>query len=50
MSSLVGERDAGLRLALANMGLRQSAYWVSWMMFDAAMALATALLMVLFGE
>jgi hypothetical protein len=50
MSNLVGEKQAGLRLALRNMGMLDSAYWASWMAFDAVITLLTALLLVLFGE
>lgn len=50
ISSLVSERDAGLRLSLSNMGMTQSAYWVSWMAFDTLLTFATALLLVLCGE
>jgi hypothetical protein len=50
MSNLVSEKQAGLRLALRNMGMLESAYWASWMAFDAVITLLTALLLVLFGE
>jgi len=50
ISSLVGERDAGLRLSLSNMGMSQAAYWTSWMAFDTLLTLATAVLLVLFGK
>jgi hypothetical protein len=50
MSNLVSEKQAGLRLALCNMGMLDSAYWASWMAFDAVVTLITALLLVLFGE
>jgi hypothetical protein len=49
MSNLVSEKQAGLRLALRNMGMLESAYWASWMAFDAVISLLTALLLVLFG-
>ena len=49
MAALVGEREAGLRTALRNMGMRESAYWASWVAYDAAMALLGALLIVVFG-
>ncbi|KAF6264706.1 hypothetical protein COO60DRAFT_16234 [Scenedesmus sp. NREL 46B-D3] len=49
MSNLVAEKQAGLRLALRNMGMLESAYWASWMAFDAVVTLLTALLLVLFG-
>lgn len=50
MSNLVSEKDLGLRLALRNMGMRDSSYWTSWMLFDAIITLLTALLVVVFGE
>jgi hypothetical protein len=50
MSNLVSEKQAGLRLALRNMGMLEGAYWSSWMAFDALITLLTALLLVLFGE
>jgi hypothetical protein len=49
MANLVSEREAGLRTALANVGMTDAAYWASWAAFDALMALATALLIVVFG-
>lgn len=45
----MSEKQAGLRLALRNMGMLDSAYWASWMAFDAVITLLTALLLVLFG-
>jgi hypothetical protein len=50
ISGLVCERDSGLRLSLANMGMRQAPYWVSWMAYDMLLTFGTALLMVCFGE
>ncbi|KAI8472689.1 MAG: hypothetical protein J3K34DRAFT_204610 [Monoraphidium minutum] len=49
MTNLVSEREAGLRTALRNMGMLDSSYWASWAAFDALMALAGALLIVIFG-
>ncbi|GBF88378.1 ABC transporter A family member protein [Raphidocelis subcapitata] len=49
MTSLVSEREVGLRTALRNMGMLDSAYWGSWMAFDATMALVGALLILVFG-
>lgn len=50
MGNLVSERDLKLRLALKNMGMLDSSYWVSWMMFDAVITFVTALLLVIFGK
>jgi hypothetical protein len=49
MTSLVSEREVGLCTALRNMGMLDSAYWGSWMAFDATMALVGALLILVFG-
>eukprot|EP00879_Flechtneria_rotunda_P013739 GHRR01014351.1.p1 GENE.GHRR01014351.1~~GHRR01014351.1.p1 ORF type:complete len:558 (+),score=120.29 GHRR01014351.1:287-1960(+) len=49
MSNLVNEKSLGLRLALRNVGMLDSSYWVSWMMFDALITLVTSLLLVIFG-
>lgn len=49
VSSLVGERAAGLVLSLRNMGMSSTAYWVSWALTDATMALLAAALLVGFG-
>eukprot|EP00878_Enallax_costatus_P039861 GHUV01045787.1.p1 GENE.GHUV01045787.1~~GHUV01045787.1.p1 ORF type:complete len:620 (+),score=148.94 GHUV01045787.1:439-2298(+) len=49
MGNLMSEKDSKLRLALRNMGMLDSSYWVSWMMFDAGITFITALLLVLFG-
>ena len=49
MGSLVTERELGLRLALVNAGLRDSAYWASWVLFDAAFSALVAALILVFG-
>jgi len=45
----VGEREAGLRTALRNMGMGESSYWASWMAFDVLMAAVGAVLILVFG-
>lgn len=50
IGTLVSEKDLNLRLALRNMGMLDSSYWISWMMYDALITLVTALLLVIFGE
>jgi len=49
MGNIAGEKELGLRQALRTMGMRDSAYWLSWLVFDAAFALVTSLLVVAFG-
>ena len=49
LGAIVGEKESGLRQALRTMGMRDSAYWLSWLFFDAAMALATSLVLVASG-
>lgn len=34
MVQLVTEKDSGLRQAMRTMGLLESSYWGSWIMFD----------------
>ncbi len=50
MSNLVTEKELGLRQALRNMGMKESAYWFSWAAFDVFMSLIIALLICIFGE
>jgi ABC-type multidrug transport system ATPase subunit len=49
LGSIVAEKESGLRQALRTMGMRDSAYWLSWLCFDAVMALATSLALVTSG-
>ena len=49
MSTLVTEKQYGLRQALRNMGMRDSSYWASWMLFDTLFALLSAVLILIFG-
>lgn len=50
ISGLVSEAETGLRLALRTVGMRDSAYWTSWMAFDGLMAFFGALLLTISGE
>jgi hypothetical protein len=49
MGTLVMEKQLGLRQALRNMGMKESAYWSSWMAWDALLTFLAALLLVIFG-
>lgn len=50
LGAVVGEKEAGLVTALRLMGLRQSAYWTSWVAADLLLGLATAFSIVIWGE
>ncbi|KAF8060280.1 ABCA2 [Scenedesmus sp. PABB004] len=49
ISGLVSEREAGLKLALRTAGMRDAAYWLSWMAWDGLFALATAVILLVSG-
>ncbi|KAH7443557.1 hypothetical protein KP509_02G040100 [Ceratopteris richardii] len=49
MSSIVQERELRLRQAMSIMGLLDSAYWLSWLLWETALVLISSILMVLFG-
>ncbi|KAJ0985553.1 hypothetical protein J5N97_003909 [Dioscorea zingiberensis] len=49
ISSLVTEKELKLRQAMSIMGLYESAYWLSWLMWEALLTLLSALFTVLFG-
>ncbi|XP_057761178.1 ABC transporter A family member 2-like [Arachis stenosperma] len=49
MSSLVTEKELKLRQAMTMMGLYDSAYWLSWLIWEAFITLLSSLLVVLFG-
>ncbi|KAJ1401643.1 P-loop containing nucleoside triphosphate hydrolase [Sesbania bispinosa] len=49
MSSLVTEKELKLRQAMNVMGLYDSAYWLSWLTWEAVVTLLSSLLIVLFG-
>jgi hypothetical protein len=50
LGNIVGEKESGLVTSLRHMGLLQSSYWASWVMYDLLMSLATALSIVMWGE
>jgi hypothetical protein len=50
LGAVVGEKEVGLVTALRLMGLRQSAYWTSWIAADLLLGFATALSIVIWGE
>lgn len=49
ISSLVTEKELKLRQAMSMMGLYESAYWLSWLTWEAFLTLIAALFTVLFG-
>ncbi|XP_072998676.1 ABC transporter A family member 2-like [Typha latifolia] len=49
ISSLVAEKELKLRQAMSIMGLYESAYWLSWLTWEAFLTLLAALFTVLFG-
>jgi len=50
LAAIVSEKEQGLVTALRHMGLLQSSYWSSWVLFDLLMGLLTALSIVICGE
>uniref|UniRef100_A0A8R7RD17 ABC transporter domain-containing protein n=1 Tax=Triticum urartu TaxID=4572 RepID=A0A8R7RD17_TRIUA len=49
ISALVTEKELKLRQAMSIMGLYESAYWLSWLTWEALLTLLSALFTVLFG-
>ncbi|KAK6920841.1 hypothetical protein RJ641_014519 [Dillenia turbinata] len=49
MSALTREKELKLRQAMTIMGLYDSAYWLSWLTWEAIIALLSSLFLVLFG-
>lgn len=49
ISSLVTEKELKLRQAMNMMGLYDFAYWLSWLIWEAAVTILSSLLIVLFG-
>lgn len=49
MSNLVTERELKLRQAMSIMGLLDSAYWLSWLLWEIALVLISSTLIILFG-
>jgi hypothetical protein len=50
MAQLVSEKDSGLRQAMRTMGLMESSYWGSWVVFDLAFGVLLALVIVFSGD
>ncbi|RZC72126.1 hypothetical protein C5167_035370 [Papaver somniferum] len=49
IGSLVAERELKLRQAMSMMGLYQSAYWLSWLVWDTVMICIASLLTIIVG-
>ncbi|KAJ3683352.1 hypothetical protein LUZ60_013579 [Juncus effusus] len=49
ISALVTEKELKLRQAMSIMGLYESAYWLSWLTWEALLTLVSSLFTVLFG-
>ncbi|KAG5522842.1 hypothetical protein RHGRI_034849 [Rhododendron griersonianum] len=49
ISSLITEKELKLRQAMTMMGLYDTAYWFSWLMWEGIITLISSLLTVLFG-
>ncbi|XP_042499405.1 ABC transporter A family member 2-like [Macadamia integrifolia] len=49
ISSLVAEKELKLRQAMSMMGLYESAYWLSWLTWEALMTILSAFFTVIFG-
>ncbi|KAH7859151.1 hypothetical protein Vadar_032243 [Vaccinium darrowii] len=49
ISSLITEKELKLRQAMTMMGLYDTAYWFSWLMWEGMITLISSLLTVLFG-
>lgn len=50
LGAVVGEKEVGLVTVLRLMGLRQLAYWTSWVVADLLLGFLTALSIVIWGE
>ncbi|KAL2613565.1 hypothetical protein R1flu_025257 [Riccia fluitans] len=49
MSNLVGEKENKLRQAMNTMGLMDSAYWLTWLIWELLLSIVSSVLLVLFG-
>jgi hypothetical protein len=49
MAQIVAEKDGGLRQAMRTMGLMESSYWASWVVFDLAFGTLLTLVIILSG-
>ncbi|KAI3987712.1 hypothetical protein MKX01_028446 [Papaver californicum] len=50
IASLVAERELKLRQAMSIMGLYESAYWLSWLVWDTVMIFISSLVTITLGE
>ena len=50
ISTVVAEKELGLRQALRTMGMTDAAYWLSWAAWDVTLAFFTAHAICIFGE
>ena len=49
MAQLVTEKDSGLRQAMRTMGLMESSYWGSWIVFDLVFGVLLTLAIIFSG-
>lgn len=49
LSNLVTEKELRLRQMMATMGLIDSAYWITWLLWEVVLVFISSLLLVLFG-
>lgn len=49
LSNLVTEKELRLRQMMNTMGLIDSAYWITWLLWEVVLVLVSSLLLVLFG-
>lgn len=47
--AISGEKELGLRQALRNMGMKDSAFWASWAAWDITFSFIVAHLICIFG-
>ncbi len=49
ISTVVMEKEMGLRPAMRTMGMRDAAYWSSWAVWELGLAVITALIVYILG-
>eukprot|EP00899_Mesostigma_viride_P019985 jgi/Mesvir1/27989/Mv20188-RA.1 len=49
LSAIVAERENKLRQAMRTMGLKQSAYWLSWALWEMVLSFISSILIIIFG-
>lgn len=49
LSTVVMEKELGLRTAMRTMGMKDSAYWVSWMLWEFTLAFFTGHIIAVLG-